>query len=193
MIVRQGHRFGRLVTQSEAGRSADQHKLWLCRCDCGNECIRQSNNLKLSGMPSCGCAQRDLQSTHGMRGTPTYASWQSAIGRCHSLTNKDYYRYGAIGIHVCDRWRSSFEAFLADMGERPAGTTLDRWPNPRGAYEPGNCRWATPIEQSRNRKNSIYVEWNGARVLVAEIADQLGISVGAAHMRLRRGKLHDCA
>lgn len=189
MRVIAGLRFGRLVTLADAGRSADKHRLWLCRCDCGSEVVRQSNVLKASSTPSCGCAARDIHAKHGYRGTPTYRSWQSAIYRCHNQDSKDYPRYGALGISVCDKWRNSFESFLDDMGERPDGTTLDRHPNNVGNYEPGNCRWATNTEQARNKKKSVYVIWRGIKTHLADVADDLGISYGAAFMRLKRGKL----
>jgi len=71
--------------------------------------------------------------------------------RCFDSARAGYRDYGGRGITVCQRW-NSFENFLADMGERPIGKTLDRFPNPDGNYEPGNCRWATPLEQARNRR-----------------------------------------
>jgi hypothetical protein len=84
--------------------------------------------------------------------SPTYRAWQSAIQRCTNPNHPSWKDYGGRGITVCARWRS-FEAFLADMGERPAARlSLDRWPNNDGGYAPGNCRWATQSEQLRNRR-----------------------------------------
>jgi hypothetical protein len=86
-----------------------------------------------------------------MSKTPTWFSWFSMRQRCYLKTMKCYPRYGGRGITVCDRWRDSFENFLADMGERPEGTTLDRI-DATGNYEPSNCRWATDWEQRANRR-----------------------------------------
>jgi hypothetical protein len=75
-----------------------------------------------------------------------------AKNRCFNHRTPRYKDYGGRGVTMCQRWKDSFAAFLADMGPRPIGTTLDRWPNNDGHYEPGNCRWATVTEQNRNRR-----------------------------------------
>jgi hypothetical protein len=73
--------------------------------------------------------------------------------RCFNQNHHGFHKWGGRGIKVCDRWRYSFENFLADMGEPPTPEhSIDRWPNNDGDYEPGNCRWATPLQQARNTR-----------------------------------------
>ena len=87
---------------------------------------------------------------HGQHRSREYSSWQSAKGRCYRESMPSYPHYGGCGITMCDRWRDSFAAFVADMGPRPDGATLDRI-DPAGNYEPGNCRWASLSQQRRNQ------------------------------------------
>jgi hypothetical protein len=104
---------------------------------------------------------------HGTRpASPTYSSWQAMKARTSNPKLKAAPRYIGKGITVCERWKK-FENFLADMGERPPGTTLDRFPNNRGNYEPGNCRWATISEQARN-KPSVKLSFEIAVQIVLE-------------------------
>ena len=116
-----------------------------------------------------------------------YRSWASMKSRCFSKTNRRYRDYGGRGITVCDRWKNSFEAFYLDMGPRPPGVSLDRI-DVNGNYEPGNCRWATMIEQNNNRTNTIWVMFNGVNTPLARVSTPNGIDRNRFCSRVRRGQ-----
>lgn len=150
-----GRRFGLLVVDERVGTTEDSKALWRCRCDCGGESVVRGCYLRSGHTKSCGCQKgrrngEAAATTHGMSGTPTYGTWRKMIERCTNPNARQWEWYGGRGVTVCDRWRS-FENFLADMGERPEGRTLDRV-DVNGNYEPGNCRWATWPEQCANKR-----------------------------------------
>src|SRR6185369_17319367 len=128
-----GMRFGRLTVLRPNGRKYGHHA-WLSRCDCGNEVTTDVRSLTSGNSSSCGCLMRDNLSArskkHGCSagsGKPTreYVSWAAMNARCFNVRATKYPTHGGRGITVCDRWRHSFEMFLADMGQRPPGTSLD--------------------------------------------------------------------
>jgi hypothetical protein len=118
-----------------------------------------------------------------MTDTATFKTWMGMNIRCHQPTAGNYKRYGGKGITVCDRWRTSFENFLADMGERPEGGTIDRIDNAKG-YSPENCRWATPKEQCFNRGTTNQITYNGETLCLSDWARRLNITSFALKSRI---------
>jgi len=121
--------------------------------------------------------------THGRYRSLSYRTWDNMLQRCRNSKYPKYYDYGGRGIKVCERWLK-FENFLADMGERPEGKSLDRI-DVNGDYEPGNCKWATRKEQGSNRRDSIPFQGQSQSLLAW--AEELGISYAALHCRITRG------
>jgi hypothetical protein len=123
---------------------------------------------------------------HGMCDTKIYMVWAAMKYRCHKPSHKDYYLYGAKGIRVCERWEKSFAAFYADMGERPSKRhSIDRIDGNKN-YEPGNCRWALPIIQNRNRSITKKLTLNGQTLSMMEWAEKTGIKYTTLRERINQ-------
>lgn len=180
-----GSRYGQfeILRQPERGRRGRWY--CLCRCACGTEKTAELGGLRVGRPSSCGCARRKHGGPKAYK-TPEYRIWQSMLQRVKSLIPKVRRRYLDRGIKVCQRWQS-FANFMADMGPRPSPQhSIDRINND-GDYEPGNCRWATLLEQQRNRSSNRLIEMNGEALPVTVWAERSGVPMQTAHARLRRG------
>ena len=156
---------------------------WLCRCECGNTKVVRGSSLRNGSTKSCGCYNKDSHIKHGYDGTPTYKSWCSMKERCNNKNHIANERYGKLGY--AKRW-DKFINFLADMGERPNGKTLDRIDNGKG-YSRANCRWVSPYEQAQNRKTSVTIEYKGDVKILTQWAKEFGMNYATFFGRYRRG------
>lgn len=190
MIDMTGKRVNRWLVLSQ-GATRTRAAYWLCRCDCGTE--KEVSGATLRQGKSHGCRRcvdyssstKHGHARHGKRSL-AYVSWQKMRTRCYAITSDSYSRYGGRGITICSRWRKSFEAFLADMGERPSDMTLDRIDN-NDNYEPSNCRWATRSEQQGNKRNTRLLTYKGRTMKLIEWAKQQEIHVNTLCYRLKAG------
>lgn len=174
-----GQKRGRLTVISRHGTTPDnQNATWLCKCECGKELVVPGSRLRNGNTQSCGCLHeerwRAAVVTHGMHSTKMYRAWSEMKQRCINPSRPNYNNYGGRGIKICDRWLK-FENFLADMGVRPEGMTLER-KDPDGNYCPENCVWASyKVQASNKRIHKRLAE------LEAEVARLRGITAAQPH------------
>lgn len=183
-------RFGRLFVIDIYRPTKNGQRRWVCVCDCNNLAATTTHRLLNGLCQSCGCLRRGLPRSHGHttngEASRTYKSWRLMLSRCYNKNSNRYYRYGGRGITVCDRWRNSFAAFLEDMGERPERLTLDRKDN-NGPYCKDNCRWATLLEQSRNKSSSKMISYKGETKQLRAWAETLGLGYAMLRSRFMYG------
>ena len=152
-----------------------------------------TSNLGSHGTRSCGCLNRErviaASTTHGRTRVgivrDVYTVWRSIKARCLNPSDPAYARYGGRGITVCDRWRNDYMAFEQDMGPRPVGTSIDRIDGNKG-YTPENCRWATVIEQNRNRSNVMLFDIDDKPMSISGMAQHLAMTKPTLTKWLRR-------
>lgn len=188
-----GLQFGRLTVLNRDGVSSCGGVKWRCRCSCGIEKTINGAGIKTGLVVSCGCYHRETTAQrlriHGHlvneKHSPEYMTWRAMLRRCKDENFTDYAIYGGRGIAVCDRWLE-FTNFLADMGRRPDGSSLDRIDSDAG-YSPDNCRWATAKEQARNMRSNRMMTLDGVTKCVVEWSEELGIGQNTIRGRLFAG------
>ena len=178
--------FGEIILIDKIRIEGRRGTFWICRCSCGSLPIRYAGHIRAGQAKSCGCV-KGANRTHMMSHSPEYKAWDNARSRCYREKDIKYPLYGGRGIKMCDTWRSSFEAFFSDMGQRPSPKhSLDRV-NSNGDYEPGNCRWATIGQQNNNRSSNRHVLVNGKRLTVAQASVLTGVPHATILGRIDRG------
>jgi hypothetical protein len=198
-----GRFIGSIEVLKKTDRRIGNKPLWLCRCSCGVEFEVTGSRLLEGKRRYCdwrGKHKEDWRrNADANRVTPvadptlprkthtlTWRSWQAMRGRCKYECNDDWHNYGGRGIVVCDRWQD-FSLFLEDMGERPSAEHSIERLDVNGNYEPGNCVWGTDDQQRLNRRDTIFIDWDGRRRKFMEVAREQGWDITIVRTRLQNG------
>lgn len=190
MISLEGKVFGLLTVVRREG-TYRKYAAWLCRCTCGLEVVVCGDHLRQGRRKACA---RNGHTWAGAKYPPNFIkeyrsehrSWEHMFERCRRRGNKNWKNYGGRGITVCARWKD-FNLFVADMGRKPTPRHTIERKDVNGNYEPINCKWATQAEQMRNLRRSVYVEVQGVKVLLMDVADKLGLDRQIVYGRLKNG------
>lgn len=172
-----GETFGRLIVIGRFESEEPQHDSeWVCVCSCGKVTIKTRSNLKSDHSQSCGCLKSEKATTHGKRKTRLYRIWLGMRDRCTNVTSPNFQNYGGRGISVCAEWDDfqTFYQWAMANGYKPA-LTIDRL-DVNGNYCPQNTRWATSIEQNRNRRNNHLLTYAGKTMPISQWADETGLN-----------------
>lgn len=153
-----------------------------CVCECGNEVVSSNDNLAAGRAKSCGCKR---MSRGGMAQSPEYLTWRRMHARCAGADPRHKRYYKDRNITVDPRW-ASFENFLFDMGPKPTGMTLERKNNYLG-YGPDNCKWATKLEQQRNKRTTRWIEIDGVRRTLSEWVADSNVPLSTVRYRILTG------
>lgn len=183
-----GQRFGRLTVLGVAEDDMKHHgQRWLCQCDCGNTVIVRSDGLVSGHTKGCGC-ENARRTTHGKADTKLFKVWTGMKQRCFNPKDYAYPNYGGRGVTICAEWSNDFSTFYewsVTHGYKE-GLSIDRI-DVNGNYCPENCRWATPLQQMRNRRNTVYLEFEGSRHSLTEWSEITGIKRDTLDGRYRKG------
>lgn len=186
--------FGRLTVIEKDETKNDGRSRWLCRCECGSEKIVRSDALKSKRTRSCGCLQKDLlvkrkpRKTHGKSNKRLYTMFHNMQRRCYDEDHVSFHNYGGKGISVSKEWRNDFKSFYKWAVENgySDNLTIDRINN-ENDYSPTNCRFITHKEQQNNRKDNVFVNYEGESRTISQWAEFLNVEYSTLQTRLKRG------
>lgn len=167
-----GEKFGELTVVRQVISGPRGYLRWSCKCSCGKYLAVDGDRLRSGERTACGIdghhAHRIKSKYSRKEWAAEYAAWGSMRQRCNNSKHERYRDYGGRGIVVCERWKL-FDNFVEDMGKRPSDEhSLDR-KDANGSYTPENCKWSTPTEQARNRRRTMFVEYEGRRQKMADL------------------------
>lgn len=160
-----GKRFGRLYVVKEIGRLRGA-ALFLCKCDCGNTKKITGIDLRSGRVNSCGCLKKELitkkNTTHNLTNSRLYSIYYNMMSRCTNKNSSHFSDYGGRGIKICNEWKDNFLNFYnwAISHGYSDNLSIDRI-DVNGNYEPSNCRWATNEIQCNNKRDNIFLTYNG--------------------------------
>lgn len=194
-----GMKYGRLFVKERVpntyGKNGKAVVQWLCQCDCGNQTIVYSSDLKSGKTLSCGCQRVDNNKSRTTiryeENKHLYYVYQAMKDRCNKPSNKNYISYGGRGIKVCEKWNDShgfadFYEWSIKNGYKE-GLTIDRIDNDRD-YEPSNCRWVTRLVQANNTRRNVYAEYKGETKTLSSWGKELGINIKLLCYHYKKGK-----
>lgn len=188
-----GLRFGRLTVLKRASKKGSHgESYWECQCDCGNKKTVAMSALNHGYTKSCGCLRRELLQNDRYKDKHLYQAWQDMKQRCHNPNNVFYYRYGERGIKVCKEWLSGYNVFYkwATNNGYQQGLQIDRIDN-NGNYEPSNCRWVSPKQNTDNRNITRMLTYNGKTQTIADWSRETGIPITTIRNRIAKGASGD--
>lgn len=184
-----GQIFGRLRVLKIAGHANNGKIIWECKCSCGNIVLVKGNSLVSGCTKSCGCLAKEIKPfinrKHGLRFHPLYTTWLNMKDRCNNPNNSHYTFYGKRDIKVCCLWSDYFISFYnwSIHNGYKKGLSIERLDNNKG-YTPDNCKWIPLSEQSKNRRNNYYLEYNGITGTIADISRALNIKASTLYYRM---------
>lgn len=183
-------RFGKLVVLNFNSISKSKHSIWECKCDCGNKCLSYSTNLIRGVASSCGCIKKSVlgknTTKHGLSKTRIFKIWAGVRKRCLNEKCQSYHNYGGRGIKICERWNDFYNFYNDMINGYSDELTLDRI-DPNGDYTPSNCRWVNHQAQANNRRNNVFICFNGETKTIAQWSNITGVRRNAISYRIKHG------